>query len=50
MAGSGTRGAGRAARVDRWWLWGALSLCLGLAMPASSRAVDPLKVGGLPVT
>jgi hypothetical protein len=31
------------------WL-GAVCLALALAVPAASRAVDPLKVAGLPVT
>jgi hypothetical protein len=43
---------GGIGRLGRRWVWGvlALGLALGLGVPASSRAVDPLKVGGLPVT
>ena len=39
-----------AARSLGSWLGVALCMALALAAPAASRAVDPLKVAGLPVT
>jgi hypothetical protein len=32
------------------WLWGVVAVALSVLAPASSRAIDPLRVGGLPVT